>query len=135
VTWLRRAWWGALGLACFGWLSSEDRRLASALALAALLTLTVSIQYLPQLRSQQRSAGRRWMVCGLAGGAIGAAVPLVAAGWMLVKISLHSHTVPDFTASDLVAVLSRIHIWAIGGGLVGLAVAVLRRPPAGRNPS
>jgi hypothetical protein len=39
-----------------------------------------------------------------------------------VKISLHDHTVPDFTAQDMVSVLNRMPIWGIIGLLSGMAL-------------
>jgi hypothetical protein len=60
----------------------------------------------------------------LAGCVVGALIPLMAAGMMLVKLALHSHVQPDFAPGELLAVLRTIPVWAIAGGLGGAAAGL-----------
>jgi hypothetical protein len=75
--------------------------------------------------SAQLDQGQYLVRAGIAGLVGGATVPPLADILMLVKVSLHSHAVPDFTARDLGAVLGRTPVWALAGLAAGLALGLV----------
>ncbi|MGH2627389.1 MAG: hypothetical protein ACRDHY_12145 [Anaerolineales bacterium] len=120
----RRSWdlrlaWAAAGIAGFLWLGIEDQGLAGVFAVAGLLCSAIGLTVL-----HKRGRGPAWaMLIGLV---LGSAVPLAAILLMFLKVSLHSHPVPEFTPDDVRAALSRIPMWALAGLLAGAATAILR---------
>ncbi|MCJ7512285.1 MAG: hypothetical protein MUO23_04875 [Anaerolineales bacterium] len=119
-----RAWAAAVGLVSFAWLATEARQLTAVLVLAAALTVTAAGPRAGRWVTKKRSGLPRLAAAGLAGCGIGACVPWVAAGLMLVKVSLHSHAQTEFSTDELIAVLGRIPVWAVGGGLLGGAAVL-----------
>ena len=123
MKWIWRAWIAGVGLACFVWLASESRETTWALLLGAALAATLGIPTAARRVAAGPPGARRVAAAGVAGLTLGALVPVLAAGLMLVKVSLHGHLPPDFLPADLIVVLGRIPAWAIGGGLLGVAAA------------
>lgn len=63
-------------------------------------------------------------VLGFIGGMTVAPLAVVL---MTIKVSLHSHPIPDFNAADVRAVLGRIPAWCLAGMLAGVGVELLAR--------
>lgn len=130
-----RASWGIAGLLWFVWLGYEDRSVNSVFVLAAALALAGGIQLYRNLSTRLSSAAksRLWLFI-FSGGLAGLLVSVIAIMLMLVKISLHGHSPPDFSNADLLTALKATPAWfaagiAIGLG-AGLAVKALK-PQAG----
>jgi hypothetical protein len=125
--WIVRGLWAVAGLAWFVWLGYEDVGLRIVLLLSGWISLAYVIT-LWQRWSDSAQLGQqgqylvRAAIAGLVGGAT---APPLADILMLVKVSLHSHAVPDFTARDLGAVFGRTPVWALAGLAVGLALGLV----------
>lgn len=121
-----RVLWGLTGLAWFLWLAFEDRGPLTVLPVAALaclsLALTLWARHLePRLAPGRPRRAGLVALGALTGGAVGPATTVL----MLLKVSLHAHPIPDFTAADLQTALRLAPPWAVAGALVGLALALL----------
>jgi hypothetical protein len=122
MRWLIWALWAGGGLGWFFWLGYEDIGLGPVL----LLSMWLSAAYVLTL-------WRRWAVLtglswgqvlirtGLAGLVAGLTTAPLADVFMLAKIALHAHPVPDFSTQDLLAVLARTPVWTAAGLAAGLA--------------
>ena len=134
MKWIPRVWAAVVALACFAWLMSESSQIPAALLLSAVLVASLGVRRAARRSATAPAGMRRVGVAALAGCILGALVPLLATAMMLVKVALHSHGQPDFSPEDLLAVLGRVPVWAIGAGLLGaaagLASAGAAQPPA-----
>ncbi len=133
MKWIWRAWVAGLGLASFAWLVSESNQITPVLLLSAAWVASVGVPRAAR-RIAARGGRRRAGIAALAGGILGALVPLLTVALMLIKVALHSHVQPDFSLGDLLVVLGRIPAWAIGAGLLGAAAGLVSaaraQPPA-----
>jgi hypothetical protein len=126
VIWIVRGLWAVAGLAWFVWLGYEDVGLDVVLLLSGWISLAYVITLWQRWSdSAQLDQGQYLVRAGIAGLVGGATVPPLADILMLVKVSLHSHAVPDFTARDLGAVLGRTPVWALAGLAAGLALGLV----------
>jgi hypothetical protein len=126
MKWAVRGLWGAAGLAWFIWLGYEDVGLSVVLGLSALLSLAYVVTLWARWVSGSAMApGSYFVRSSIAGLVGGVTTPLLADILMLVKVSIHGHAVPDFTARDLGAVLSRAPVWAAAGLMFGLAAGLV----------
>lgn len=134
--WPRRLLWGLAGMGWLFWFGYEDRGLSVVLVLSALACAGYGWTLLAGwLGGHELAAGSVWRRSILAGGIAGLLVSPLAVMMMLVKISIHSHGVPDFTTADLWAVLTRTPVWGLVGVLIGGASALLLSQPVDRNPT
>ena len=110
------------GLAILLWSGLEDSDAAAVTALGALAAISLTLLLLARL-----SAGRRVRSThiALAGTLAGALASLCVAALMLFKNLRHAHIFPDYPAEMLLAVLERLPLWAIAGGLAGLGIGLL----------
>ncbi|MGH2606477.1 MAG: hypothetical protein ACRDG5_07775, partial [Anaerolineales bacterium] len=116
--------WAAAGIAWFFWLGMEDQGLGTVFAVAGLAWSAIGLTVL-----RGRDRGPAWAVwVGLLSGS---AVPLIATLLMFLKVSLHGHSVPDFTLDDVRAALARTPLWALAGLLAGAAAGILRASSRG----
>ena len=122
MLWVVRVAWGISGLLWFIWLSYEDRSLTSVMLVAAAILMAASLTIFYRSIWQRDLPGSRgffWIA--LLGLVAGLSMSLLTVGLLVVKISLHNHSVPDFSVLDMVSVLSRIPIWGIVGLLSGVS--------------
>ena len=124
--------WLATGGGWLVWLALEDQTVVGplliALGAAAAGWLTSIARFEPA------ASGRRRRLIVLAIGLmVGAALTPLAAVLMLVKVSLHSHPVPDFETAQVWSVLARLPIWSVIGLLLSAAylTATAAGGPAG----
>lgn len=126
MIWIVRGLWAVAGLAWFVWLGYEDVGLDVVLLLSGWISLAYVITLWQRWSdSAQLDQGQYLVRAGIAGLVGGATVPPLADILMLVKVSLHGHAVPDFTARDLGAVLGRTPVWALAGLAAGLALGLV----------
>jgi hypothetical protein len=123
---MARIAWAVAGAVWFLWLGTEDVGPAAPVAVSAVLAAAWGLSVVLRRGGEEAartSAARRLCLVGLAaGGAVG---PL-AALLMLIKISIHTHPVPDFTPADLRSAIGRTPLWAGVGLLVGAAGALVQ---------
>lgn len=121
----QRLAWLLAGLFWLAWLGYEDRGLTAVVLLAGCLGAALGLT--AWARWGEVSAGWRPAAVrgALLGALAGASVAPLAALLILVKTSLHTHPVPDFTAADLGRVLEVWPAWTGAGLLAGLAGAGL----------
>ena len=119
---LRRAALLLTGLAILLWSGLEDSDSSAVTLLGALSAITLTLWLLSRIR-----AGPAFnpFSIALAGALAGALASLCTAALMLFKNLRHAHIFPDYPAEMLLAVLERLPVWAIAGGLAGLAIGLL----------
>lgn len=113
-------------LAAFLWIGIEDQSLVYVSLLGAgAAGLGTAHSVWRRLAGRQVSARQAAGGGAIAGLVIGLAAAPLTALLMAIKVSLHSHAVPDFSADSVRAVLARAPIWGLAGGIGGLALARL----------
>jgi hypothetical protein len=123
--------WAVAGAIWVLWLGFEDRGPATPVGMAAILAAAWGATAF--LKEGDARAGRQPGRALLIGLAAGSAVGPGAALLMLIKTSIHSHPVLDFTPADLSAAIGRTPIWAGVGLLAGAGVALLVAAREGGN--
>ncbi len=124
LLWLRRLSWLLFGGLWFLWLGLEDRSTLPVFVLASALGGAL---YLEGWSRWVRKAhgGRRGLRAAALGLAVGAGIGPLAALFILLKVSLHTHERPDFTLSQVLDTLRRTPAWAVAGLLVGSALGLV----------
>jgi hypothetical protein len=123
MLWAVRSAWAFSGLLWFFWLGYEDRSLTSVMLVAVAIIIAASITiFYRTIWSREVPGSRGFFWTSLLGLVAGLSVGPTTVLLVAVKISLHDHPVPDFTALDMVSVLGRIPIWGIIGLLSGMAI-------------
>jgi hypothetical protein len=116
------------GVLWFIWIGIEDQSPISVLIMAAIMVLALLTTSLERHFSRlPESAVRRFVVIvssGLVGGLL---VTPVAVLLMAVKVSLHNHSVPDFSRPDVIQVLYSTPAWALGMLMLSAALALYDR--------
>lgn len=127
----------AYGLAFFFWMGMEDTSLGRVTALGGVLPLIFVTHLLTRRFGGAPIRARNGLLLLGAGGLLaGAAAPLAIALLMAVKVSLHSHTYPEYPPEAVTAILARTPVWALAGLLLGGAAALAayaRRSPLPRS--
>lgn len=112
-----------IAVALILWLPIEDLDLRYVLLFAALITAWWAARFLVRLSPDGRSFIMSHIVIGTLSGA---AVTPLALLLMVFKSGLHAHGQPDFTLSQMQAILARTPVWALAGFLIALGLAILR---------
>lgn len=112
-----------IAVALILWLPIEDLDLRYVLLFAALITAWWAARFLVRLPPDGRSFIMSHIVIGTLSGA---AVTPLALLLMVFKSGLHAHGQPDFTLSQMQAILARTPVWALAGFLIALGLAILR---------
>ena len=124
----------AYSLAFFLWIGFEDTTLGPVTALGATLPLIFLAHFLTRRFGGAPLRARKGMLLLGAGGLLaGCAAPLTISILMALKVSLHSHAFLDFPPEAAVGLMARTPVWALGGLLLGAALALVvyaRRRPA-----
>jgi len=117
IRWAARAAWGLAGITAFFGIGVEDQGIGRVMPLAALLGAGLGLTLI-----QRVVRGPLWPV--VAGVLSGTAVPLISVVLILVKVSLHMHTNPDFGPADVDRAFSLTPAWALAGLLAGASMKV-----------
>lgn len=121
-----RWFWIATGLTLAIWIAIEDRSLMLVTIGAALLSTGLGATGAGRILARLNPAGwRRTVWLAGIGAVTGAVWGPMALLLIAIKTSLHTHPVPDFTESDVVAILNRIPIWTVIGAILGPGIGVL----------
>ena len=128
-----------IAVAIILWLPIEDVGVHYVLVFAILISAWWAARFLifPVAPSQallgrnregrNREAGRRFIISHIIIGTLsGVAVSPLALLLMAFKSGLHGHGQPDFTLSQMAAVLARTPVWALAGFLIALGIAIAR---------
>lgn len=108
------------------WAGLEDTNIALVVTLGTITaTLVFGHALLARSRSGDFKAGEwfLWMILGGACAGVGAA--LCAILLMAIKVSLHSHTYPDYSPSAVIGIFSRAPQWGLAGLLIGLGLTLI----------
>jgi len=128
----------AFGLTFFFWIGIEDTTLLPAMILGTSLSAIGLAHFLMRRFGGAPLPARTGMLLLSASGLLGGvAAPLVSIILMALKVSLHSHTYPDYPPEAVVSVIARAPVWALAGLSFGAALALLaytRRRPVGSSP-
>jgi hypothetical protein len=123
----------AFGIAFFVWIGYEDTTLIPVTILGAALPLVFLAQFLTRrFGGSPLPARKGTLLLGASGLLAGCTSPLATAVLMALKVSLHSHANPDFPPEAVLGVMARTPVWALGGLLLGAALALAayaRRKP------
>lgn len=124
---LQRTFWILIGMSTFIWFGHEDRSTCFPILLGGLISLMLALDLGKKCLQRHAHNPRNRMVIFLLTGASAGllAMPLAAIS-MLVKISIHDHTPPDFSLAQLLSALGRTPIWALAGTLIGFALGLWR---------
>jgi hypothetical protein len=122
--WLSLATLG-YGIAAFIWLTPEDTLwVAVVLGLLGALLAALHLVY-RKFGGRRLSERMRFLGMIALGAGIGGGTACVTAGLLFLKSAIHAHLFPDYPLTYLLAVLARAPTWALAGGLIGLAAAIL----------
>jgi hypothetical protein len=129
-----------IAVAIILWLPIEDVGVNAALIFALLISAWLFARFLifPVAsskaslsrnrevdRKQEDAHGLGFIISHIIIGTLsGAAVSPLTLLLMAFKSGLHAHGQPDFTLSQMAAVLARTPVWALAGFLMGLGIAV-----------
>lgn len=123
------------GIGALYWLALEDPAQWPPLTLGAAFASLLALQLVSGSLRVARPGPGRVMVSAVAGGLLaGTGACLLAAGLMLFKNARHAHSVPDFGAAQVLAILQLAPSMGLSGALTGLALALVsllwRREPS-----
>ena len=126
----RRARWiiSIFSAILFFWLRLEDNSIWPVVVLGAgLAALTVGWTTMGELGGHEIRT--RYVLPGAAllGALTGVGAALATAALMVVKTGMHGHLFPDYPPGEIIAILQRIPIWALAGGMTGLGLALAWR--------
>jgi hypothetical protein len=107
----------ALGILMFFWLPVEDTDEKWVLAFAAAVNTWFVAHHLVNLPPAAQKSLPRHILGGMLAGL---AITPVALFLMAFKTGMHGHGMPDFSAEQILSVVSRTPIWGSAGLLLGL---------------
>jgi len=113
----------ALGIVILVWSGVEDHDVITVTALGLLLSLATVTFYM-----MSRFGGRTLGLPQLAfsfGAAVGAFSSVMTVLLMLFKDLRHGHIYPDYPPQLMLAILERLPLWTLAGGLAGLGLGFL----------
>lgn len=114
------------GLAVFLWLRLEDHGVVPAIIMGLILAGLALIVWLwPRLANRPLNPGRLVLLAALSGVGLGLLTALAAAFLMLLKNGFHGHLNPDYPAGVMLDTLVRAPLWALAGGLLAAALALV----------
>lgn len=114
------------GLTVFLWLRLEDHGVATAVTMGLLVaTLALTGWLWPRLAGRLFRPGQLALAAVLTGAGLGLLTAFSAAALMLLKTGFHGHLNPDYPAGVMAGTLARAPAWALAGGLLGLAAALV----------
>lgn len=117
---------GLYAVAFFLWLGVEDSTVLPAAVFGGAAAALGLAHFLRIGYSGRGFTLAGWFALMASGGAAaGAASALVAVLFMAMKVSLHSHTGPDYSLEAVVGVLARAPQWGIAGLLCGLGLGLI----------
>ena len=120
---LNQALLALIGIFIFFWIGLEDRSLILPTILGTLIAaaLGLSLWRWQAGHVMMISSLLRYAFVGLISGSM--AMPFASLA-MLVKISLHNHIPPDFSAVEVLEVLGRTPVWSLAGLILGVALGL-----------
>jgi hypothetical protein len=119
--------WGLAGIVWIFWLGYEDQGLTSLIFVAALIAFALGVEGLSRWTESRPTVGLIWLIRSTIVGALtGAVVGPIAVLLALIKISLHSHSTPDFSIEDIRVLVRNSLPWIATGSLFGAAAGFLR---------
>ncbi len=114
------------GIALFIWLGFESDDLYTPIVFGTVMVVLIIWQIMGKLNIKTIRGQRRLLASGVGIGAIaGASVNIFAALIMLFKDVRHGHTFPDYPLTLIVDFVMRLPIWALVGGMIGLAIILV----------
>ncbi len=112
------------GLAILLWSGFEDTD-ARAAALLGFFAATSATLFLLGRTSWLWPGKSVLPDAALAGTLLGALSAIATAALMLFKNLRHAHIYPDYPTPMLLAMLERVPLWALAGGLAGIGIGLL----------
>ena len=111
-----------IGVATLLWSGLEDSDSRAVTILGTLASLLIASRLVTRL-----AAGRllNSIDITLAGALAGGLASLCTVALMLFKNLRHAHIFPDYPADMLLAILERLPLWTVAGGLAGLGIGLL----------
>ena len=114
------------GILIFLWLSPEDQAVWPTVLLGAgLAGLVILLWLLGRYGGRHLPARYVPAVTTVVGAGIGLGTSLATVALMFFKDARHAHPFPDHPPGLLLAILERGPVWALAGGLTGLALGLI----------
>jgi hypothetical protein len=112
----------SLGIILFVWLSFEGQNVTWVILFANAICLLGAAAILA--RSSRLTHYKSWLVYPLAGLLSGAATTPIALLLMAIKTGIHGHSAPDYTSTQILAVLISFPVWVGAGAVIGLGAGL-----------
>jgi hypothetical protein len=126
LSWPVRLAWLVTGLMWFVWLGVEDRSVIVVLLLGTAISFSAALTGLDRWGSGRRLSEAQWWTRWIAFGlSVAAGIGPLALLLMTVKVSLHSHGLPDFNLGHVEQLLRLWPVWGLGALLCGLGLGAL----------
>lgn len=128
LTWPVRLAWLIVGAMWFIWLGVEDRGVGVVLLLGTVISFSASLTGLDRWASRKALSGHGWWLRWILQGVVCAiGIGPMALLLLAIKVSLHSHGIPDFTLASVRQVLVVWPVWGLAALLVSLGFGALAR--------
>ncbi len=116
----------ALGIIVMIWSGLEDNQVTGVVILGWILAIvSITNIIISHYGGQPYSSSTAIKFSPLVGASIGASASLITALLMIFKTIRHSHVFPDYPPPMIMAILERLPIWALSGGLIALGLALI----------
>lgn len=114
------------GITLLIWSGLEDNQVGGVVVLGWILAVFVIVLFI-QSRFGGKSISTTVLlrISPLLGATIGASASLITVMLMIFKDIRHGHVFPDYPPQLMLAILERLPIWAISGGLIAFGIAII----------
>lgn len=120
--------WLVTGLMWLVWLGVEDRGILTILLLGTAISFSAALTVLDRWGSGRILSETQWWIRWVALGlSIAIGIGPLALLLMMVKVSLHSHGLLDFSLNDIEQLLRVWPFWGLAALLLGLGLGALGR--------
>ena len=120
--------WFATGLMWFVWLGVEDRGIVVILVLGTAISFSAALTGLDRWGSGRNLSQAQWWIRRIVFGLCTAmGIGPLALLLMTIKVSLHSHGMPDFDLADVEQLLQVWPVWGVSALCLGLGLGAIGR--------
>lgn len=115
------------GITLLIWSGLEDNQVIAVVILGWVLAIFATLSFIQsRFGGQSMQSNTLLKLSPILGAIIGASASLITMLLMLFKDVRHGHVFPDYPPQLMIAIIERLPVWAIGGGLVLFGLILLR---------